>query len=437
MLSIDSAEFAHRRSRILDAMQEGSALLVPTNTEQMRSNDTDFRFRPASDFYYLCGFPEPKAWALLRKGLPGPSFVLFVQPKDPAREVWTGIRAGVGGAVEQFGADEAFSVDELDSKLGELLSPANKLYFSFGRQAQHEDRVNDILGKIRRSRKATLGPSCIEDSTAFLAEFRLFKSAAELAVMREGARITAEAHTLAMQQVRPGMFEYEIDALLEYTFRRQGAWAPAYTSIVGGGANACILHYIENNSKFGPNDLMLIDAGAEVDGYATDVTRTSPVSGKFTTPQADLYNAVLRAQEEAIIQTRPGATIEGIHNGVVRNLCESMVDLGLLEGSVDQLVETEAYKRFYMHRTSHWLGIDVHDVGRYKLTSGEERPLEPGMVLTIEPGIYVAPDDELAPKLFRGLGIRIEDDILVTSSGHENLTAATPKTIAQIEALRS
>lgn len=436
MLRLDSREFSKRRKRILDAMPEGSVLLLPTSPERVRSNDTHHPFRPSSDFYYLCGFPEPEAWAVLRKGLGAPTFSLFVQPKNPEREVWTGIRAGVEGAVRDYGADEAFSTDDLDTKLPELLGSAQKLYFAFGRHPEHEPRINAILGKLRSGRKAEVGPSGIEDSTELLAEFRLLKTAAELKVMREGARITAEAHRLAMEQVRPGMYEYEIEGLLEYTFRRHGAWGWAYPSIVGGGANACILHYVSNNSKLGKKDLMLIDAGAEVDGYATDVTRTSPVSGRFTVPQADLYRAVLQSQVEAIEAVRPGATIEGIHEGVVRSLAGSMIDLGLLEGSVDEVIETNAYKRFYMHRTSHWLGLDVHDVGRYKLGK-EDRPLEPGMVLTIEPGLYVSPDDEAAPKLFRGLGIRIEDDILVTKNGHENLTAAIPKTIEDIEALRS
>jgi Xaa-Pro aminopeptidase len=417
-------------------MPEGSALLLPTNPEQTRSNDTQYRFRPASDFYYLCGFPEPGAWALLRKGLPGPSFVLFVQPKDPTKEVWHGVRAGTAGAVSDYGAQEAFSVDTLESKLPELLAPAEKLYFSFGRDAESETKVNGILAKLRGGRKAALGPVSIEDASTLLAEFRLFKTAAELTLMRRGAAVTAEAHSLAMAQVRPGMYEYELDALIEYTFRRQGAWGPAYTSIVGSGANACILHYVENNAKFRQGDLVLIDAGAEIDGYATDVTRTFPVSGKFKPQQAELYDAVLRSQEEAIAATVPGATIGTIHDGVVRSLTESMVSLGLLDGEVDSLIETDAYKRYYMHRTSHWIGLDVHDVGRYKERGGDERPLKPGMVLTIEPGLYIPADDELAPKSFRGVGIRIEDDILVTKDGHENLTAATPKTVAEIEALR-
>ena len=417
-------------------MPDGSALLVPAGTERTRSNDTHFRFRPASDFYYLCGFPEPGAWALLRKGLEGPSFVLFVAPRDPAKEVWTGLRAGTEGAIADYGAQEAYPVTELEAKLSDLLAPAEKLYFSFGRDATSEATVQGVLTTIRAGRKAAKGPVSIEDSATFLAEFRLFKTEAELAVMRHGAAVTAEAHSLAMAQVKPGMYEYELDALIEYTFRRHGAWGAAYTSIVGGGANACILHYIENNAKFRGGDLVLIDAGAEIDGYATDVTRSFPVDGKFTSPQADLYDAVLRSQIAAIEATRTGATLEGIHQGVVRNLTQAMVDLGLLNGSVDTLIEENAYKRYYLHRTSHWLGLDVHDAGRYKQSSGQDRPLEPGMVLTIEPGLYIPADDDQAPKAFRGVGIRIEDDILVTEAGYENLTASTPKTVAQIEALR-
>jgi len=436
MHRLDPNEFSRRRTRILAAMPDGSALLVPSGDERTRSNDTHFRFRPSSDFYYLCGFPEPGAWALLRKGLEGPSFVLFVAPRDPAKEVWTGLRAGTDGAVSDYGAEEAFPLTDLETKLAELLAPAEKLYFSFGRDTDSETKIQGVLTKIRAGRKAAKGPVSIEDSATFLAEFRLFKTEAELALMREGATVTAEAHSLAMRQVKPGMYEYELDALIEYTFRRHGAWGPAYTSIVGGGANACILHYIENDAEFRAGDLVLIDAGAEIDGYATDVTRTFPVDGKFTSAQTDLYNAVLRSQIAAIEATEPGATIEGIHQGVVRSLTQAMVDLGLLSGSVDTLIEEEAYKRYYLHRTSHWLGLDVHDAGRYKQSSGQDRPLEAGMVLTIEPGLYIPADDEKAPEAFRGVGIRIEDDILVTKSGYENLTASTPKTIEQIEALQ-
>ncbi len=254
---------------------------------------------------------------------------------------------------------------------------------------------------------------------------------------RRGAEITDEAHRAAMRDVRPGMHEYEIQALIEYTFRRRGAWGWAYPSIVGGGANACILHYVENNAVFRDGDLMLIDAGAEVDGYATDVTRTSPVNGRFSSPQKDLYEVVLQAQVEACAAVKAGATIDAIHDLSVRLLTQGMLDLGLLSGTVEEAVEEASYKRYYMHRTSHWLGLDVHDVGRYQLPAGPARPLEPGMIITVEPGLYVAPDDEQAPPAFRGLGIRIEDDILVTDGAPENLTAATPKTIADIEALRS
>ena len=266
---------------------------------------------------------------------------------------------------------------------------------------------------------------------------RLHKTPEEVAVHRRGASITEEAHRLAMTDVRPGMYEYEIQALLEYTFRRRGAWGWAYPSIVGGGANACILHYVENSAAFRDGDLMLIDAGAEVDGYATDVTRTSPVNGRFSGPQRDLYEVVLASQLAACEATAPGATIDGIHDVAVRILAQGMIDLGLIEGPLDRALEEKTFRRYYMHRTSHWLGLDVHDVGRYQLPEGPPRPLEPGMIITVEPGLYVSADDPDAPEAFRGIGIRIEDDLLVTPDGHENLTLAIPKTIADIEALRS
>ncbi|MEE2827767.1 MAG: aminopeptidase P N-terminal domain-containing protein, partial [Myxococcota bacterium] len=360
MVRLDSSVYAKRRARILDGMPDGSAMLLPTSPERVRSNDTHYPFRPASDFYYVTGFSEPEAWAVLRKGLEGPSYVLFVQPKDPEREVWTGIRTGVEGAQEVFLADAAFSIDDLDKELAELLAPAERLYFAFGRQPEVEGRVNTILNKLRAGRKAELGPAAIEDSAKFLSEYRLIKSKEELQVMREGARITGLAHCLAMDQARPGVFEYEIESLLAHTFRRHGANGWAYPSIVGGGANACILHYVDNNAAFGENDLVLIDAGAEVDRYATDVTRTFPVSGRFTPAQAELYQAVLEAQNAAIEAVKPGTTLQDIHDGVLRNLSSSMIELGLLSGSVDEILENAEYKRFYMHRTSHWLGLDVH-----------------------------------------------------------------------------
>jgi len=436
MHQLPPPSFARRRASILEALPDRSALLLPTATEQPRNGDTHYPFRPDSDFYYVTGFPEPCAWALLRKVDNSTSYTLFVQPRDPAREVWTGLRAGVDGARGDYGADQAFDISELDERLKQALEPVDNLYFAFGRHAAEEQRLSGVLTAVRTGRKSGLGPVSITDPGTLLAEMRLHKTPDEIELMRVGARITDEAHRLSMAQVRPGMYEYEIEALLQYTFRRHGAWGWAYPCIVGGGPNACVLHYIENNSIFREGDLMLIDAGAEIDGYATDVTRTSPVSGRFSDAQKDLYSVVLSVQEEAIQATKPGATIDDIHAEVVRQLSDGMIQLGLLQGSVDAVIETQAFRRYYMHRTSHWLGLDVHDVGRYHDPTGPARDLEPGMVITIEPGLYIPPNDEQAPAAFRGMGIRIEDDILVTEDGCENLTAAIPKTIDDIESLR-
>ncbi len=437
MLSLPSESFTRRRQALLEQLPVGAALLLPTAAEVIRSGDSHFPFRPDSDFYYLTGFSEPQAVALLKRGIDGSSFTLFVQPKDPEREVWTGIRSGVEGAVAKYGADFAWPIDELSDQLNKALADVHSLYFASARHPQTDEQLKGVLAALRSGRKAQLGPTSIVDPAELLGELRLHKSSEEIELMREGARITGEAHSLAMAQVRAGMYEYEIEALLHYTFRRHGAWGWAYPSIVGGGVNACILHYVSNDSVFTDGDLMLIDAGAEVDGYATDVTRTSPVSGRFSATQAELYQVVLDAQEEAISSVRPGATIDAIHEITVRALCRGLLELGLLEGSLEQALEDRSYRRFYMHRTSHWLGLDVHDIGRYHLAEGPARPLSPGMVITIEPGLYIAPDDDMAPARFRGIGIRIEDDILVTADGYENLTEAIPKTIADIEALRA
>jgi Xaa-Pro aminopeptidase len=428
--------FAARRRSILDALPKGAALLLPTGSEQTRSADTHYPFRPDSNFYYTTGFPEPDAWALLRNADSGPEFVMFVNLKDPEREIWTGIRAGIEGATERYGADAAFGIDDLEKELAPLLESIDDLHFAFGRHPAVELRLNAILSKLRQGRKAGLGPVSLSDPGAVLSEMRLHKTDDEIAMHRRGAAITDEAHRQAMAQVRPGMHEYEIQALIEYTFRRRGAWGWAYPSIVGGGTNACVLHYIENSARFQDGDLMLVDAGAEVDGYATDVTRTSPVSGRFSGPQRALYELVLTAQVAACEAAVPGATIDDVHELAVRILTEGMIDLGLIEGPIDDAIEKKAFRRYYMHRTSHWLGLDVHDVGRYQLPGGPARPLEPGMIITVEPGLYIPPTDDQAPKAFRGIGIRIEDDLLITESGNENLTIAIPKTIEDIEALR-
>ena len=434
MLQLPLSAYADRRRQILDAMVDGSAMLLPTNPELIRSADSHFPFRPHSSFWYATGFAEPGAWALLKKG---GGFTMFVQPKDPEREVWTGVREGTEGAIERYGADAAFSVADFDAELPKLLEGVDTLYFEFGRHPELEPQLSRLLNAMRTGRKAHLGPSSLVDPGPILFELRLHKTAAELELMRVGASITHEAHVAAMEAARPGMHEYEVQALIEYTFRRRGAWGWAYPSIVGGGANACVLHFECNDGRFGEQDLMLIDAGAEVDCYATDVTRTSPVCGRFTPAQRDLYQLVLDVQEAAVAGTRPGWTLDAMHDSVVRGLTQGLIDLGLLSGGLDEAIETASFKRYYMHRTSHWLGLDVHDVGRYLDRSGEGRALAPGMVLTIEPGLYIAPGDEQAPEAFRGIGIRIEDDVLVTEQGFENLTGTIPKTIADIEGLRA
>jgi Xaa-Pro aminopeptidase len=436
MLALPRHVYAQRRSKILGLLEGGAAILLPTHGEAIRSNTTTFPFRPASDFWYLSGFGEPDAWLLLKKEGVDPGFHLFVAPSDPQQEVWTGRRAGIEGAKAEFGADHAHPLPELAKTLGSLLEDVDTLYFPFGQVGDKETRLHEILRGVRVGRKAGLGPSTLVDASAFMAGQRLRKTDEELQLMREGARITGEAHVAAMQQVRPGMYEYEIQALLEYTFRRQGAWGWAYGTIVAGGDNANILHYVHNDAQFAAGELMLVDAGAEIEGYATDVTRTSPVDGKYSPAARDVYAAVLRVQKKAIEAVRPGASINGIHTEVLRNLTEELVGLGLLSGDVETLVDNEAYKPYYMHRTSHWLGLDVHDVGRYVQRDGEDVPFEPGMVLTVEPGLYLSAADETVPEAMRGIGIRIEDDVLVTADGHEVLTAHIPKEIDDVEALR-
>jgi Xaa-Pro aminopeptidase len=430
--------YAARRRAVLDRMPEGAAILLPTHVEQVRSNTTHFPFRPASDFWYLTGFPEPDAWALLKRAGTDAGFHLFVQPKDPERERWTGTRHGVEGATSRFSADHAWPLADLDKELSRLLEDVHTLYFPFARAPGPNtlSRLHGLLDRVRVGRKAGLGPATLVDASAFLSEMRLRKSEAELALMREGARITGEAHVAAMQAVRPGMHEYEIQALIEYTFRRQGAWGSAYGTIVAGGANACVLHYVHNDAELKEGELMLVDAGAEIDGYASDVTRTTPVSGRYEGAAREIYEAVLGVQEATVASVRPGASINGIHAEVLRRITGALVDLGILHGEVEALVEDKAYELYYMHRTSHWIGLDVHDVGRYVQMDGDDVPLEPGMVITVEPGLYLSPDDETVPAVMRGIGVRIEDDVLVTPSGHENLTAHIPKRIGDVEALR-
>jgi len=414
-----------------------AALVLSSAPERLRNGDTDYKFRQDSDILYLTGFTEPGATLVLRPGHAATPFVMFVRPRDPAAETWTGRRAGVEGAVRDFGAGAAFPASELDAKLPELLAGAEELHFPFGRDAGLDATVSRALARLRAGeRRGRRAPVRLVDARLSVHELRLVKSPDEVAVQRRAAFITAEAHTAAMRAARPGVNEGEIEALIDYTFRRRGGAGPGYPTIVGGGANATILHYVENNAPLVRGELVLVDAGCEVDGYTADVTRTFPVGARFSEPQRRLYETVLEAQLAAIEAVKPGATIDAIHEQVLASLTRGLVALGLLAGTPDdvpKLVESGAYKPFYMHRTSHWLGMDVHDVGFYS-EDGVARPLAPGMVLTIEPGLYVAAD-AAGPPEYRGLGVRIEDDILVTPAGHENLTLDTPKTVEELEKL--
>ncbi|HJQ31581.1 MAG TPA: Xaa-Pro aminopeptidase [Pyrinomonadaceae bacterium] len=421
------AEFIRR-------MEPDSVAVIPAAREMTRSNDTEYRFRQDSDFYYLTGFNEPDAVAVVAPAREE-RFTLFVRPRDREKETWTGRRAGVEGARERYGADAAFPVEEFQEKLSELLDGARTLYYRLGGNAEFDQTILRQLARMRALgwRKAK-PPQTITDPGVLLHEMRLVKTGEEITFMQRAADIAAEAHREAMRAARPGAKEYEIEALIEYVFRRSGAAGPAYNTIVGSGVNATILHYINNDAELKDGDLLLIDAGAEFEGFASDITRTFPVNGRFTAAQRELYQLVLDCQEECVRMVRPGVDMEEMHRRSVEILTEGMVGLGLLKGETEKLIEEGEYKKFYMHRLGHYLGMDVHDVGAYHRGDGP-RPLEAGMVLTVEPGLYVPEDAEDIPDQYRGLGIRIEDDVLVTSEGFRVLTDKAPKQIEEIETL--
>lgn len=415
-------------------MMAGGVAIVPTAPVHIRNRDVEFPYRPDSDFYYLTHFPEPEAVAVLVPGRAHGEFILFCRERDPEKEIWDGRRAGPEGAVQRYGADDAFPIDDIDDILPGLLENKEKVYYSMGRHAEFDLRLIQWVNEVRaKSRTGVHAPGEFVSLDHILHEMRLIKSAEEVRLMRRAAKISANAHRRAMRAARPGMMEYELEAELLYEFKKGGADFPAYPPIVGSGENACILHYTENNAAMADNSLVLIDAGAEVDGYAADITRTFPVNGRFSAEQRAVYEVVLAAQAAALEQVRPGLHWNAPHDAAVRTLTQGLADLGLLRGEVDGLIEQNAYRRFYMHRTGHWLGLDVHDVGDYKI-DGEWRELEPGMALTVEPGLYIAANKDV-PERWWNIGVRIEDDALVTADAHEVLTVDTPKTIADIEAV--
>lgn len=427
MIRPQLAEFMRR-------MDQKSAAIIPGAREAVRSNDTQYRFRQDSDFYYLTGFEEPDAIAVFAPAREQ-KYLLFVRPRDPEREIWDGRRAGVEGAKSEFSADEAFPVGEFEEKLQDILDGAEKLYYRLGINANLDDTIIQQIARMRAlNRKPIHPPQTIIDPGTIVHELRVFKSNDEIQIMQRAADIAAEAHCEAMKAVRPGMKEYEVEALIEQIFRRQGAAAPAYTSIVGAGANATVLHYISNDGELRDGDLLLIDAGAEYKGYASDITRSFPINGKFTKAQREIYDLVLETQMSCVEMVRPGVTHDELKQHSIEMLTVGMVRLGLLQGDPGELIKEEKYKQFYMHGLGHLLGIDVHDVGRYYYDQ-ESRALEPGMVMTVEPGLYIAPNTKDIPEKYLGIGVRIEDDVLVTQNGPRVLTSKVPKQPEEIESL--
>jgi len=431
-------EYKARREQLMAKIGTGTAVFKSAPVAVMH-NDVEYAFRQDSDFFYLTGFHEPEAVAVLAPHHEEHRFILFVQAKEPEKEVWTGYRAGVEAAKQKYGADEAYPITELDEKLPQYLEKADRIYYHLGRDRFFNDIVIKHWQRLMAGYpKRGTGPIAIESTNPVLHAMRQVKSAAELELMRKAADISVEAHNHAQNFAKPGRYEYEVQAEIEHIFRMRGGMGPAYPSIVASGANSCILHYIENNRQMQDNDLLLIDAGCAYGYYNGDITRTFPVGGKFTTEQKILYELVLTAQEKAIAQVQPGNPYNLFHDTAVRVLVEGLMDLRLLVGDIEEIIKEEKYKPFYMHRTGHWLGLDVHDAGVYK--HGENwQVLQSGHVVTVEPGLYIGPDikpfegQPEIPERWRGIGIRIEDDILITAEGHEVLTAGVPKSVEEME----
>ncbi len=429
------SEFKKRRHALMQQIGKGNIALIASASSRTRNRDVEYPFRQDSDFYYLTGFNEAESLAVFIPGREQGEYILFCREFDEQKALWEGAHAGLDGATQHYEADDSFPIDDLNDILPGMLENKSKVFYPMGRNSDLDHQILEWINNIRKqSRNGVNAPGELVSLEHIVHEMRLFKSAAEMRLMRRAAQVSARAHVRAMQNCKPGMYEYQVEAEIIHEFNQDGLRAVAYPSIVAGGKNACVLHYIKNKDKLKKGDLLLIDAGVECDHYAADITRTFPVSGQFSEPQKQLYQLVLDAQAAAIEQVQPGLPWNKAHDASVEVLTRGLVNLGLLKGRVSKLIKDEKYKRFYMHRIGHWLGMDVHDVGDYKLDE-QWRLLEPGMVLTIEPGLYVPADcDSVDPK-WRGIGIRIEDDVLVTRDGHEILTDGVPKAIDDIESL--
>jgi len=435
MIKLPQSEYARRRERLIRQMPAGSIAILPAAPVKLRNSDVEHIYRQDSDFQYLTGFAEPEAVLVLLPGRAQGQYLLFCRKRDPARELWDGKRAGQEGAVRDFAADEAFAIDEIDQRLPELMQGCQRVYCAIGHQPEFDAKLFDWVKQIRRlARQGAQPPHEYIALEPLIHEMRLRKSTEEIKLMRKAAEVSSRAHIRAIKACQAGLFEYHLEAELDYEFRRGGAKMPAYGSIVASGANACILHYHENDAPLVSGDLVLIDAGCELDCYASDITRTFPVDGRFNPQQKAIYQLVLKANEAAIECVTPGRHFNEAHECSVRVITQGLIELGLLTGKLDELIEQESYRTFYMHRAGHWLGMDVHDVGDYKI-DGKWRTLEPGMCLTIEPGIYIAPDNLDVPCEWRGIGVRIEDDVVVTETGCEVLTQSVPKQVHEIEVL--
>ncbi|MBZ4201637.1 MAG: Xaa-Pro aminopeptidase [Methylovulum sp.] len=427
--------FKKRRQALMQRIGLGNIALIQSASPSVRNRDVDFPFRQDSDFYYLTGFNEPEALAVFIPGREQGEYILFCREFDKTKALWEGAHAGLEGATKHYKADDAFPIEDLDDILPNMLEGKKQVFYPMGRDSELDQHLLEWINHLRsQSRLGLMAPSELVALDFIIHEMRLFKDAEELTLMRRAAEVSAQAHINAMQKCRAGLYEYQIEAELIYCFMQQGLRHVAYPSIVAAGKNACTLHYTKNTGQLISGELLLIDAGAECDHYAADITRTFPISGRFTEPQKLLYQLVLDAQTAAIAQVKPGASWNHAHEAAVETLTKGLVALGLLKGSVKKLIKDEKYKAFYMHRTGHWLGMDVHDVGEYKINQ-HWRLLEPGMVLTVEPGLYIPAHCKTVDKQWRGIGIRIEDDVLVTATGHEVLTQSVPKSIVEIEQL--